>query len=755
MTEPTRHQAQKILIYDRRETGKKVFAYEEDEHFLVHGFYHFKHFPCDSPVRFMLHSPANHAFISLHTNNRVSYFRPKCLKETIWRKLPFLGLTATKILGWMVGWGPGPIFTLLDNKLRHLDTADNALDIRLCEAAEHSWELVTVGFGNVCVWSVLLMRCRVKLQEGLQQRAFTHMALAPPQKNRPHRAFVACGTDVTVINLDDGIVLDHQERLCLSEITAMLFCTQLDSLILAFRDCTITVWGLDWVPRVTFLGHDGVVNSLFYCSKSNLLISCSADCTMRSWDVKNNLAIDCFHTEQNHPPLCLGGIENKHPFFSFSDKGVDLWFLTAWYTLHTKVKGDEDIALKQILVSHLPPCYPTRVTCVSEDDHIYLVSAGKAEILTSFKAGKRVLCAAYCLQKELLIVLTKGGTLLQVNPLANPATLIQEWEGRGQALWSISDSVSKKDLHNLPDPGPACCMVIYSSLGDPEKALERWKSLQSGRGSSQKDSKHIDHFKNRFWIIIGQSGGCVSVLTMDDGTVLYRTPAHNGKDVTAVKAYPKYNYLLSSGADFTVMVWKVHPDAAACLTPWQTVICYEPQVYLAALELQVALAFREPTGNSYSLQLYHVENLKRAECQQTNAHIDSLTGVCAIPEIKAFASCSLDKTVRIWNEKNKLIWVQQLVAVPQCMEYSGNGELFLGMNGDLYRLEFAHFLPKKYQRTLRCYCFENVLPELPIPEVEETPVKADMPTNEAERLKEAINNNEVMNIYLEEDQVSI
>ncbi|XP_023181697.1 WD repeat-containing protein 97 isoform X2 [Xiphophorus maculatus] len=755
MTEPTRHQSQKFHIYDKRQTGNKVFAYEEDEHFLVHGFYHFKHFPCDSPVRFMIHSPAIHAFISLHADNKVSLFRPKCYRETIWRRMPFLGLTPTKVLGWIIGWGPGPIFTLLDNELRHLDTADNALDIRLCEAAEHSWELVTVGFGNVCVWSVLLMRCRVKIQEGLQQRAFTHMALAPPQKKRPHRAFVACGMEVTVINLDDGVVLDHQEELCPSEITAMLFCTQLDCLITGFQDYAITVWGLDWVPRVTFFGHDGVVNSLYYCSKTNLLVSCSADCTIRSWDVKKNLAIDCFHTDQNNPPLCLVGKKNEHPFFSFSDKGVDLWFVTAWYTLHTKIKGDEDIALKQIVVSHLPPCYPTRVTCVSEDDHIYLVSAGTEEMLTSFKAGKTVLCAAYCLQKELLFVLTQGGTLLQVNSLANPATLIQEWEGRGRGPWPISDTLSKKDVQNLPEPGPACCMVTYSYLGDPKKALEKWKSLKNGRGSSQRDSKHIDHFKNKFWVIIGQSGGCVSVLAMDDGTLLYRTPAHKGKDVTAVKVYSKYNYLLSSGEDFTVVVWRIHPDAATCLSHWQTVICYEPQVYLAALELQVALAFQEPNSKSYSLQLYHVENLKRAECQQKNAHIDSLTGVCAIPEIKAFASCSLDKTVRIWNEKNKLIWVQQLVAAPQCMEYSGNGELFLGMNGDLYRLEFAQFLPKKYQRMvqllaayylpefknctqesfiitmpdfffqLRCYYFENVLSELPTSEVEKTRDKAE------------------------------
>ncbi|XP_047206150.1 WD repeat-containing protein 97 isoform X1 [Girardinichthys multiradiatus] len=755
MSEKGRLQTQGLLRLrqDNRQTGKKVLVSDEDEHFLVHGFYHLRHFSCDSPVRFMMYSQASDAFISLHSDNTVSLFKSKLRKQALMGELPFLGLTATNIPGWIIGWGPGPIFTLLDSELRHLDTADDALDIGLCEPAEHSWELVTAGVGNVCVWSVLLMRCKLKIQEGLQQhRTFTQLTLAPPRKDRPHRAFVAWGKVVTVVDLDGGMVLDHMEDLCSSDITAMLFCIQLDCLIIASQDLSITVWGPDWVPHVTFLGHKDVVNSLFYCSKSNLLISCSADCTIRCWDVENSMAVDCVYTEQSKPPLCFGGTKNGHPCFSFSAKGVDLWILTAWYTLHSKLRGDEGVPLKQILVSHFPPSYPTRVVCVSADGRILLVSASTGAVLTYFKPEDRIICADYCLHKELLLALTEEGTLLQASTLTNPATVIQEWEGRGQGPWQHTECGTKRDAWNLPVPGPACCLVLYSSVTDPQTALEKWKSLREGKGCSQKNNRYVDNFKNKFWIIIGQRGGCVSVLTVDDGKVLCRTPAHNGHSVTAMQVYPKNNFLLTSGEDFTVVVWRVHPDSAVYLSQQQTVECGQPQVHLAALELQLALTFQDPYSGSYGIKLFNLQSQKQLTYQQNNAHLDSLTGVCEIPGPKVFVSSSLDKTVRIWNERNQLIWMQQLVAVPQCIAYSGNGELFLGIKGDLYRMEFAQFLPKKYRQKFSYNCFEDPLSDLPVPEIKETHDQTDMSNCKTEQLPKAICRNQVLSVNVQQDK---
>lgn len=70
----------------------------------------------------------------------------------------------------------------------------------------------------------MLMRCKLKIQEGLQHSTLTHMALAPPQSDRPHRAFAACEHVVTVVNLDDEKVLDHRKDLCswYGELTVLL-----------------------------------------------------------------------------------------------------------------------------------------------------------------------------------------------------------------------------------------------------------------------------------------------------------------------------------------------------------------------------------------------------------------------------------------------------------------------------------------------------------------------------------------------------
>lgn len=162
----------------------------------------------------MMYSDAAGAFISLHSDNTASLYNADGQKMTSIPHLPFMGLTATQITGWLVGWGPGPVLTLLDSELHLLDAAPDALDICVCQAAEHPTELVTAGVGNVCVWSVMLMRCKMKIQEGLQHSTFTLMALAPPRSDRPHRAFVVCGRVVTVVDLNAGKVLEHKRDLC-------------------------------------------------------------------------------------------------------------------------------------------------------------------------------------------------------------------------------------------------------------------------------------------------------------------------------------------------------------------------------------------------------------------------------------------------------------------------------------------------------------------------------------------------------------
>ncbi|KAG7224985.1 hypothetical protein INR49_014902 [Caranx melampygus] len=682
------------------------------KHEFTHGLHCIQHFPCDSPVRFMMYSEAAATFISLHSDNTVCRYTADGHKQTLSVHLSFTGLTDTKISGCLVGWGPGPVFTLLDHELRPLDAATGALDICVCQPAEHSTELVTAGVGNVCVWSVRLMRCKVKIQEGMHNSIFTHMALAPPGHGKPHRAFAVCGNVVTVVDLDAGKVLEHRQDLCTCNITAVVYCSHLDCLITA-SEKTIRVWESNWEKRVSFIGHNGKVNSLFYCSGLRMLLSASEDHTIRCWSMEEDGIIECVHAEPKTPLLCVGGSRKGDAFFSLSQQAVDFWSIRNLYNFHCKLKV-EGAPLRQVLVSPCPAPYPIRVLCLSGDSDVTLVTADTGAVLTSFKAKQRILCADYCLHKEILLTLTEAGTLIQANTLTNPITLIQEWKGKGQGPWH-QHHVTGTDAQNLPIPGLACCLVIYSYVAETKRALEEWRNLQERRGCSHRSKASLNDAKNRFLIILGQNGGCVSVLTLDNGKVLYSTSAHDGQKVTALQVYPEHGCLLSTGEDLTVVVWRVHPYAQDCLSQLMSLHCNQAQVYLAALGPQLALTFQEPNSGTYSLIHFNLLNQSWTSQPPTEGHLDHFTGLCVCPDLDVFVSSSLDGTLHIWDEKNHLIRTLQLNAVPECLAYGGfGGELFLGIKGNLYKINCAKFLPQEYQQMLLyTYCAER-LPDSPI-----------------------------------------
>ncbi|XP_029314006.1 WD repeat-containing protein 97 isoform X2 [Cottoperca gobio] len=342
-----------------------------------------------------------------------------------------------------------------------------------------------------------------------------------------------------------------------------------------------------------------------------------------------------------------------------------------------------------------------------------LVAAETGALLTSFKAKQRILCADYCLQKEILLALTDTGTVLQANTLTNPITLMQEWKGRGQGPWQRKDHVTENDAQILPIPGPACCLILYSYVAETQRALEEWRSLQERRGYSHRSKAALKDDKNKFLVILGHVGGCVSVLKADNGTVFHRTRAHNGQRVTAMQVYPENSYLLTTGEDMTVVVWRVNPYLQECLSQQLSLHCGQPQVYLAALGTQLALTFQEPNSYTHNLMHFNLLNQRQTDYPPNEGHSDDFTGLCVCPNLEVFVSSSLDGTVCIWNMENHLMRTLQLNAVPECLAHSGfGGELFLGIRGDLYRMNCAKFLPHQLM-LLSTYCAER-LPDTPV-----------------------------------------
>ncbi|XP_062377303.1 WD repeat-containing protein 97 [Sardina pilchardus] len=641
-----------------------------------------------------------------HTDGSICETSPRC------HSIPYLGLTSTQLPDRVVGWGPGAVVDLLDGQLRPLAQAMGPLDVRTCTATDNPTEVVTAGEGNVCLWCLTHMVPQVQVVEGLEKQVFTQLALAPRLSKYGHRAFAVYGSAVTVVDLKKGVILERRS-LHQRDITAITYCAHMDYLVTAARDVTIRVWGPDWELKVAFVGHSGLVTSLVCCPRSGLLLSCSLDLTLRCWSLEEGDQVQKIRVAGIHPPLAMGGPVKGGTFFTFSEDGVDFWNINSLYQLHCKLGGDFCGPVRQMIVPPCPPPYPARVLCIHGDRDVTLISACTGAILTGLTAGRKVLCAEYCLLKETILVLTEDGVMLTTSALTNPITVLDEWAGQGQEPQQWEDGEGDGQDSG---PGPASCLVLYRSLADRKRALQEWRDLQEMRGKRAKKQKYVNDPKNRFLVVLGHHRGYVTVLKLFTQKVQYTTPAHKGQNITIIQAHPETSYLLTAGEDKSVLVWRVFPYAEECLSVHLSIFCGQPPLHLALLGPLLALTFQEPESATYSLAYYHMDNKRRLDHPPRQDHLGCITGLTVNCQHRAFASCSEDGTVRIWNEENRLVRILELFTELDCLAFIGYKEdLLLGIRGNLYYISFSQILPQDLPLQPLCLEKFDPVPDLPIP----------------------------------------
>ncbi|KAG9274716.1 WD repeat-containing protein 97 [Astyanax mexicanus] len=663
---------------------------------LTHGLKYVHRVPCEDTVQYMSCSARAEGFLSLHRSGRVTFYEPDGhLRDTPTPPItvPYEGLAHTQRPDRLVGWGPGATLILLDSQLTPLTCAQDPLDVRACQVLEGSLELVTVGAGNVCVWCLDHMVCRVQVLEGLGLDAvFTQLAVAPAVGSKGPRALALCDRVVTVVDLTEGRVLQRTTNLHLRRITGLVYCPLLQAVVTASEDVSIRVWGPDWELLMAFVGHTDVVTSLLLCPLSGLLLSSSLDGTLRTWNLQTGDQVWAVSVPSgSDPPLTLGGPNTSGTFFSISRSGVDFWTFNKLYELHCKLGGDSSGPVRQILVPPTSPPYPARVLCVHGDSDVTVVSVEKGAVLTTFRANSRVRCADYCLWREILLVLTEEGVLIRASTLTNPVTVLDELH---------CDWLDEKQQVQVR-AGLACCMALYSYIADLKGALEEWRSLQQQMGVKTRNRKYLDSDKNRFLVILGHRSGGISVMQMHSGNVQYRVSAHNGQDVHCIRAYPDTNCILTAGEDRSVLVWRVFPHAQECVSLQVSVFCAHTPVCVAMLDSLLTICLQQPQSATYSLVQYDLNTHTRTDHPPHHDHSSTITGLCVCPRLCVFVSCSQDSTVRIWDEENRLVRTLELNAEPECVEFGGEGGvLLLGIRGDLYRINCTHTLPQHIQLRL-------------------------------------------------------
>ncbi|XP_059389208.1 WD repeat-containing protein 97 isoform X2 [Carassius carassius] len=666
---------------------------------LTHGLCHVLHLCCDESVSHMTCGVGAGSFASLHRRSRVQFYYPdgRLRDLSFYQSLTFryAGLTSTHLPGRLVGWGPGAVLTVLDAELNPLVYAVEPMDVRVCKILEHSNELVTAGKGNVCVWCLTHLVCRKRVVEGLgRQVVFTHLALMTSRTEQGPRALAAYGRAVVVVDLTEGCIMEHKKNLHLREITGMVYCPLRDIVVTA-SDMTIRVWGPDWELQMAFVGHTALVTSLVLCPVSGLLLSSSLDGTLRCWRPEVGDQVQIIPIPNGcPPPLVMGGPDSAGTFFSYSTNSVDFWTFKCLYNLHCRLDGVLRGPVHQILTPPTPPSFHACVVCIHGNNNVTVVAAETGEVLTRFQANGRVRCADYCVPKDILLVLTEDGVVTTASTLTSPVTVLDEWHGIEHWDWSGGQMQA-----NI---GIVCCMVLYNDVKGIQLGQEEWRSLQMQRSQKPKKIQLLHDAKNRFLVVLGHCGGCVSVLNMHSGKIQFRTSAHNNQNLSSMQAYPNSGYLLTAGEDKALLVWRVFPCAQQCLSLYFSVLCDMPPVLMALMGTQLIVASQDPENDTYSLVQYSLESQSRSDQKPNEKHHNKITGLCACHQLSMFTSSSQDGTVRIWDMENHLLRILELNAEPECLAYCESGDLLLGITGDLYRIPQTQLLPLDF-RTQKWY----------------------------------------------------
>ncbi|XP_031803255.1 WD repeat-containing protein 97 isoform X2 [Sarcophilus harrisii] len=622
--------------------------------------------------------------------------------------------------GRFIGWGPEGIVVLSkDLELMSRNFLEPS-QLPTCCGLMPGKAMVVIGEqgGGLSLWEFRGGGRRLVLAATLptlskRGRSFSRLAVDVAPRGVFPRCFAVCGTDLLTYDLANRKIVDVRRKLHKTLISDLLYCEILDVVVTASRDSTVKVWDPDWQIRSVFVGHRGPVTALALLPNSMLVLSASQDMTLRTWNLETAQQMgevslrspwdgipgkeeiisypspsNCFETVcRLWPPVRPGA-----PLLAQGATYLELWIVRQLHqplaTLNAGVQGLELAPPLPQADRHL---LPQRVVSRCADGTVRVFSAVSGQMISTLllEPGELAAATAYCLPREVLLVLSAEGALLRANATRCPMLVVRR----------------------LPPPPPPraapqpCCLHLVSHVVDQPRAYNCWEGVHSRGGELRRKSWHGTKWEdnNRFLPVLGYTDGSIAVLDWGSLRTLSHIKAHSPGSTTNIASCQQN--LVTAGTDKTVKMWQVFPYAEDSLTLLRTFFCYQSTVAVCPLGCRVTVAFEDPCSATYTLVQYGT-----AECEEDRHDhgpqedpTDHITGLCCCPYLKLYASSSLDCTLRIWTEDNKLLRIMHLNMPPQAITFCNDmGDLILALGSQLCLLSHKLYLPTIYLVKVLC-----------------------------------------------------
>ncbi|XP_052816853.1 uncharacterized protein LOC128243253 isoform X2 [Mya arenaria] len=640
-----------------------------------------------------------------------------------------------------VGWitGEDELF-LMNNEFEIVSQSRAPSTIVLATYNKHTHEYITVGPGYFTTWSFRygarhLIPRKMNRTEFKENNMFTHMVLEGTA-SRSQKIFLSVLNSVVVYNVYDGKQLSYRKNLHERDITAMTYFNPLKYLVTGALDGTIKIWDNRWHVQMVFVGHTARVNAIDIYPHGSAIISASSDNTIRVWNLDTCDEVD--RAVLKEPVFNLQTTLDYDTFFTFTGRTVDMWQIQHLYQIHTSI-GQRILKIKQ--TDH--PNFTPRSVVMSRDSSVRLISPVSGHVITTLllSPNRGLIDVAYAIESETMFCVLANGDILKVRTDTNPCRVVNNWRC------------------NEPEKEACNYLFVYEYVVDIQLKTDTWDAIKrsvttkalnlddddddddddrssSKRGKSKKNM-------NRTLLLGGRKDGYICVFDWETGKVTFKIDAHGSKGVMSMIANAKVDQLISAGKDNVIKVWRVYPFVQEALAPLMSFFCAHLPLHMTMIKTNLCVAFQDHATATYSIVMYNLRDRKkifdsgdhyRYDHEPGDDHTESITGISACSRLKLYASCSLDGTVRIWNDTNMLVRLLQLKSVPHSVSFcSSRGDLLVGIGNHLYKIPHYAYMPKSYMFRMVSMRFNQHKEEGPIPE--NTDLTTRMNKNDLSRMK--------------------
>lgn len=546
------------------------------------------------------------------------------------------------------------------------------------------------------------------------------------------RCFVANENVVAVFNLNSAEHIVTKKDLHVRDITAIMFFNPLKLLLTASMDGCIKVWNEDWFLHFVFVGHTGGVTCLSAYPSGPLVVSGGLDRTIRVWSLEVLDEID--RQTVKEPVLGMNTVIGNKQFCSFGENDLHIWIIQDIQSLHSFV-GCPVVKIK--CTDH--PNFPTRAMCICKDSSIRIVAPHSGAILTTLLLDPRTekaVDAAYAIADETLFVALEGGDVLKCKTDSNPARVVARWTCSNPKLAcnylmvyeyvvSSQKGISWKSIARAFNTGHLEHATVDDSRA--EAAVEDASEGDGGGGDAEDGesaaaaavaaaANQAQRKADRTLLLGGRKDGYVCVVNWDTGATDFDIEAHGVKGVLSMIANSADDQVVSAGRDDVIKVWRLFPYAKESLAPLMSFFCAQTPLHMSVLRGKLGVAFDEHSTATYSIVVYSLTNKERKDHSPEDDHTDSVTALACCHRMKLFASSSLDGTIKIWSDTNKLVRHVKLNATPVSLAfYDDRGSLLVGIGKNLYKIDSQQYLPRAFLYKQVTMTFPAIADEVPRP----------------------------------------